>query len=64
MKPTNTMYIRSIAAVTASVAASVMLLNVAYEVSDSIINAPEVVEQAVAHNQNYQLSSPPEEIKS
>ena len=46
MKATNTMHIRSIAAVTASVAASVLFLNVAYAVSDAIINAPEATETA------------------
>ena len=49
MKATNTMNIRSIAAVTASVAASVMLLTVTYGVSDSIINAPEAIETAAEH---------------
>ncbi len=47
MKTTNSRIIRSIAAVTASVAVSVMFLTVAYEVSDAIINAPEATETAV-----------------
>jgi hypothetical protein len=41
------MQFKSIAAVTASVATSVMLLTVAYEVSDAIINAPEAIETSV-----------------
>ena len=48
MKTTNSRIIRSIAAVTASVAASVMFVNVAYEVSDAIINAPDAIETSVA----------------
>lgn len=40
------MNIRSIATVTASVVASLMLLTVAYGVSDAIINAPEAIETA------------------
>ena len=48
MKATSTMQLMSIAAVTASVAASVMLLTVAYGVSDAIIYAPEAIETSVA----------------
>jgi hypothetical protein len=42
------MHIKAIAAVTASVAASVMFLTVAYEVSNAVINAPEAIETSVA----------------
>jgi hypothetical protein len=55
MKRTNTMNIRSIAAVTASVAASVMLLTVAYGVSDAIISAPEPIETAAVSHPNLHL---------
>ena len=50
MKATRTMQIKSIAAVTASVAASVMLLTVAYGVSDAIINTPVAIETSVAQS--------------
>ena len=49
------MQFKSIAAVTASVAASVMLLTVAYGVSDAIINAPEAIETSVA--QSFKMST-------
>ena len=55
MKATSTMQFKSIAAVTASVAASVMLLTVAYGVSDAIISAPEPIETAAVSHQNLQL---------
>ena len=48
MKTTNTMTIRSITSVAASVAASVMFLTVAYGIGDAIINAPEAIETSVA----------------
>ncbi len=48
MKATSTMRLISISAVTASIAASVMLLTVAYGVSDAIINAPDAIETSVA----------------
>ena len=57
MKTTNTRVIRSIAAVTASVAASVMFLTVAYEVSDAIINAPEAIETSVAPSYKLEIKS-------
>ena len=41
------MQFKSIAAVTASVAASVMFLTVAYGVSDAIITTPEAIEASV-----------------
>jgi hypothetical protein len=44
------MQFKSIAAVTASVAASVMLLTVAYGVSDAIINSPEAIETSAAQS--------------
>ena len=50
MKATSTMQFKSIAAVTASVAASVMLLTVAYGVSDAIINSPEAIETSAAQS--------------
>ena len=50
MKATSTMQFKSIATVTASVAASVMLLTVAYGVSDAIINAPETIETSDAQS--------------
>ena len=49
------MQFKSIAAVTASVAASVMLLTVAYGVSDAIISAPEPIETAAVSHPNLQL---------
>ena len=55
MKATSTMQFKSIAAVTASVAASVMLLTVAYGVSDAIINAPEAIETSVT--QSFKMST-------
>lgn len=55
MKATSTMQFKSIAVVTASVAASVMLLTVAYGVSDAIINAPEAIETSVA--QSFKMST-------
>ena len=57
MKATNTMRIRSIAAVTSSVAASVMLLNMAYQVSDAIINAPEAIETTVSPSNKLEIKS-------
>ena len=48
MKLTDKMNIRSIAAITASVAASVMFITVTYGVSDAIINAPKAIEKSVA----------------
>ena len=57
MKSTNTRVIRSIAAVTASVAASIMFLNVAYEVSGAIINAPEATETSVAPSYKLEIKS-------
>ena len=57
MKATSTMQFKSIAAVTASVAASVMLLTVAYEVSDAIINTPEAIETTVSPSYELEMKS-------